>query len=284
MSYPPPPSGQSPYPSASAPGPGYGGPPTTLRGRTPRRLGWIFLALAVIAFVIGGIIVGTKSLGKVNDFQRVSFASGTGKVTVDGTGKWVGYYEASNVDTSINRIPQFQAAMTSPSGATVQLKPYGNRSDGKVDKFTYDYNGHKGAAAFEFTADQKGTYTIQLEAVDTLPSGADVAIGRDITGGAIAGGLVIVLGVLLLVTAIILLIVGFVKRSHHKKEIASGNYGFGSPQPYGYPQQPPSGYPQQSTPGFGQQPPPPQGYPQQPGGWQPPEQQEPPRSWEPPKS
>jgi hypothetical protein len=266
MSYPPPPAGQSPYPSAPSPGSGYGGPPPTLRGRTPRRLGWIFLALAVVAFVIGGIVIGTKSLGKVNSFDRVSFSSGTGQVTLDGTGKWIGYYEASDVGTSISRIPQFRAAITSPSGANVPLTPYGNRSDGKVDKFTYDFNGHKGAAAFEFTADEKGTYTVQLQPVDTLPSGADVAIGRDITGGTIAGGLLIVLGVLFLITAIVLLIVGFVKRSHHKKEIASGNYGFGA-QPYAYPQQPPQGYPQQ-----------------QPGAWQPPqEQQPPPPSWQPPQ-
>jgi hypothetical protein len=262
MSYPPPPAGQSPYPSAPPPGSGYAAPPG-LRGRTPRRLGWIFLGLAVVAFVVGGIVIGTKSLGKVNSFARVSFASGGATVTLNGTGKWVGYYEASDVTTSIQRIPQFEVAVTSPSGTNVALQDYGNLGNGSVRKFTYEFNGHKGAAAFQFTADEKGAYTIKLQPIATLPSGADVAIGRDIAGGTAAGGLVIVLGVLLLITAIVLLIVGFVKRSRHKKELASGNYGFGG-QPYAYPQQPPAAYDQPQPPQYPQPPPPP------PPGWQPP--------------
>jgi hypothetical protein len=251
MSYPPPP-GQSPYPSGPPPsgpppyGGGYGAPPKHLRGRTPRRLGWIFLIVAVALFVAGGIVLGTKSYGAVNNFKRVSIASGNGTVSLSGTGKWIGYYEASNVDTGIDRIPNFEVALTSPSGKNVPLEPYGNRKDGKVDKLTYDYNAHKGAAAFQFNATEKGTYRVQLVARDTLPANADVAFGRDIVGATAAGALLIVGGVLFLIAAIVLLIVGFVKRSRHKKQLAAGAYGGGPPPNYPYPpqgQQPPSAWP-----------------------------------------
>jgi hypothetical protein len=231
-------------------------------------LGWIFLGLAVAAFVAGGIVLATKSLGKVNDFQRVSFSSGSGKVTLGGSGKWVGYYEASDVSSSISTIPRFRAAVTSPSGAPVALQTYGNRSDGKVKKLTYDYNGHKGAAAFQFTADAKGTYTVQIEAVDNLPAGADVAIGRDIAGGTVAGALLIVLGVLALIAAIVLLIVGYVKRSRHKGELRTAAY-YGGPPPPGY-GPPPAGYSPaplgygSPPPGYGAPPPPQPGYGAQP--------------------
>jgi hypothetical protein len=258
------------YPNAPEPPPGYPAAPpaempkaTRLRGRTPRRLGWIFLALAIIAFVIGGVVVAKKSLGKVNGFDRVSFASGGGTVTLDGTGKYVGYYEASNISNDIDRLPEFQALLVDPAGKTVNLKTYGNRSDSKIDKLTYDYHGHHGAAAFQFTAAQKGTYRLTLKGGSDVRSGADIAIGRDIAKGTVAGALLIVLGVLFLITAIILLIVGFVKRSRHKKELQNAPqfYG-GAPPGYGGPQQGP-GFGQQQ-PGYGQPPPPP-GY----GGQQP---------------
>jgi hypothetical protein len=260
MSYPPPP------PPAYPPAPQQ---PERLRGRTPRRLGWIFLALAVVLFVVGGIVLATKSLGKVNDFDRLSIANGGGTVTLDGTGKYVGYYEAGNVTDSIDRIPSFRAAVLDPSGDPVQLQRYGNRSDGKVKKLTYGYNGHHGAAAFQFKVTTKGEYRIQLQAVDDLPSDAQVAIGRDISGGTIAGGLLIVAAVLALIASIVLLIVGFVKRARHKRELQSGSAFGGPPSGYGQPAfGTPGGYPPPSGTPYGQ--PPPSGY--QPGqqpGYQP---------------
>lgn len=248
MTYPPPPPPEQP-PAYPQPPSGYGAPPpgpVRLRGRTPRILGWIFLALAIVLFVVGGVVAATKSLGKVNGFHRVSIAAGGGTVTLDGTGKWVGYYEASDVSNSIDRIPNIRILITSPSGATVPFKPYGNRSDGKVKKLTYDYNGHKGAAAFQFTADEKGTYQIRLQAEEQLPSDAQIAIGRDIETGTIVAGILIVLGILAIIAAIVLLIVGFVKRGRHKRELQSGFYvgappGYGGPPPGGG--GPPPGYP-----------------------------------------
>lgn len=226
----------SPYPPGPYVAAGDPGRPKHLRGRKPLWAALIAFVIAVILFVVGGVVFGTKSLGKVNDFQRVAISSGTGTVTLTGTGKWIGYYEADNVDNSIDHIPDFRVAVASPSGQNVSLQSYGNRKDGKVKKFTYDYNGHKGAAAFQFSVTEKGTYTIRLEAVDSLPSGADVAIGRDIIGGTVAGALLIVGGVLFILAAITLLIIGLVKRSRHKKQLATpygGGYGgAGAAQPW----------------------------------------------------
>jgi hypothetical protein len=238
---------------------------------------------------VGAVVGVTKSLSKVNGFHRIDFA-GTGVATstinLNGTGKWVGYYEASNVSSSISRVPDFQVAVTDPTGARVTLQLYGNRSDNKIKKFTYDYNGHKGVAAFQFNASQVGMYKFQIQAVETLPSDADVAIGRDIEKGAVVGGVIIIVGVLFIVAAIVLLIIGFVKRSRHKKELAAPAGYFGGPPPayggapqgysppppgYGGPAPgygtPPPGY--GTPPAYGQPPGPPQdpGSPPQ-GGWQ----------------
>jgi hypothetical protein len=237
-----------PYPAGQYPAAGVAAPPAHHRGRKPLWAALITFVIAVVLFAVGGFVVGTKALGKVNDFQRVAFSSGSGTVTLNGTGKWIGYYEAGNVSNSIDRIPDFRVAVTSPSGQNVTFQPYGNRGDGKVKKLTYDHNGHKGAAAFQFTATEKGTYRIRLAAVDSLPSDADVAIGRDIAGGTIVGGALILGGVLFIVAAIVLLIVGLVKRSRHKTELAAGGYyggGYGGAVPA--PQWPPA--PQQWQPG-----------------------------------
>ncbi|MDT4914349.1 MAG: hypothetical protein QOC66_3477 [Pseudonocardiales bacterium] len=287
MSYPTPPGDQPAYPSA--PGPGPASAPARQRGRTPRLLGWIFLAVAVVLFVIGGVVGATKSLGKVSGFQRVTIADGAGTVNLNGTGKWIIYYEASDVDNGLDRIPRIRLSLTDPNGTQVTGKPYGNRSDGKVDKLVYDYKGHKGAAAVQFTAETKGAYRVQVQAVDTLPAGADLAFGRDIGKSTVVAGLLIVGGVLFLIAAIVLLIVGFVKKRRHKRELAerqAGGVYYGGPPPGGpppsgqWPQQPPGYQQPQQQPG-GWQPPP--GQPQ-PGGWQPPQGQQPqPGAWPPPQ-
>ena len=282
MSYPPPPN-QPAYPGApGSPDTNQGKP--RLRGRTPLRLAIIFFVVAVALFVVGGVVLAKGSLGKVDDFQRVSISSGSGTIKLDGTGKWIGYYEADNVDNDIDRIPDIQIAITDPAGKAVNVESYGNRSDGKVKKLTYDTDGHHGAAALQFTASTKGTYRIMLRAQETLPSDAQIAFGRDIAKSTVVGALLIVGGVLILIAAVVLLIVGLVKRSRHKGELASpfgGGYGgppanYPSPGGYG---QPPQGYGQQGygppQAGYGQ---PPQGYGQQagqqgygqPGGYPPP--------------
>lgn len=250
---------------APPPPPGYGASPqpTRLRGRVPRLLGWIFLVIAVAGLVAGGVILGTKSFGKVNGFQRVDFASG-GTVHLSGTGKYVIYLEGSNVD-SLKRVP-FTVEVTAPSGQRIPFTYYGNPGAGqKVTRFTYDYNGHNGIASYQFNAPAAGDYGLRAAGTSEVPTNAKLAVGRDIKKDTAVGGVLIVIGVIALIAAIVLLIVGFVKRGRHKRELTAGAYGGPPPPgfpPSGYPQQ---GYPQAPPPGYPQQAPPP-GYPQQYGG------------------
>ena len=227
-------------------------------------LGWIFLVIAVAGFVAGGVVLGTKSFGKVNGFQRVDFTSG-GTVHLGGTGKYVIYLEGSNVD-SLKRVP-FTVEVDGPSGQRVPFTYYGNPGPGdKVTRFTYDYNGHHGIASYQFNATAAGDYALRAAGTSDVPANAKLAVGRDIKKDTAVGGVLIGVGVLALVVAIVLLIVGYVKRGRHKRELQAAAYG--GPPPGGYPQQgyPQPGYPQQGYPqqGYPQQPPP--GYPQQFGG------------------
>jgi hypothetical protein len=252
-----------------------------LRGRVPRLLGWIFLGLAVAALVAGGIVLGTKSFTEVNGFQRVPIPTDNATVTFGHTGKWVAYYEADGVDSDIDSVPAVQIAIQSPSGQVRRLTTlYGDRSDGKVKIFTYDYNGHHGVGLYQFTITQPGTYHVATRPSPSTASDARIAFGKDIAGGTIAGALLIVLGVVLGIVAVVLLIIGYVKRSNHKGELrAAGFYGqplpgYGAPAPgygaaptsgYGAPP-PPPGY--GSPPGYGAPPPqPPPGYGAQPPGY-----------------
>ncbi|MFN2560148.1 MAG: hypothetical protein ABR571_02470 [Jatrophihabitans sp.] len=268
MSYPNPPGEQPAY----QPAPGYGPPPsgpTRLRGRTPLRLGWIFLALAIVLFVVGGV-TGKKSLSKVNNFQRVTILTSPPTseaqlrtITFTKAGGYLAYYEASDVSSSITKIPEPVVRMLSPSGKELDLKtPYGNRSDNKIKRLTYDYKGHKGVAVWQFHISETGKYKV-FAGYTAAPPGAKMAFGTSIAKSTVIAGLLIVLGVLFLIAAIVLLIVGFVKRSRHKKELASGGYGspaFGGPPPAGQWQQP-GGFPPPQQGGFP---------PHQQGGYQPP--------------
>jgi hypothetical protein len=196
----------------------------------------VFLAVAIVLFVIGGVVLAKKSFGQVNGFHRVSFATQGGVVQLSGTGKWIGYYEAPNVTNSITRIPDFRVGVQGPSGQSIPVQHYGNSTNGKIQKLVYNYNNHNGAAAFQFTAPTAGRYQIRLVRGPTIPGNADVAIGRDILGGTVAGALLIVGGVIAIVVAVVLIIVGLVKRSRHKRELRTAGSGYGGPPPaYGYP-------------------------------------------------
>lgn len=244
MSYPAPP----PYPQQQPSGP-LG--KQRLRGRTPLRLSIIFFVVAVLLFVVGGIVLANKSFSKVNGFERVKLAS-SGSVQLNRTGNYVAYYEADNVDSGTRSVPRIPIAIQSPSGKIQQLNtPYGNRSDGKVKIITYQYNGHNGIALYQFKISEKGTYKVQVGSNTAAASGADMAFGESIAGGTAAGALLVVGGGLFLITAIVLLIVGLVKRSRHKKELQYGYQPGGPPQGgQQWPQQPPpgqpGGYPQQA--------------------------------------
>jgi hypothetical protein len=263
MSYPPPPS------AAYPPAPGQSAPPqkVRLRGRIPRILGWTFLAVAVALFVVGLVVVGTKSLSKVNGFQRVPIPTDNSTVTFNAAGKYVAYYEAPSVNSDIREVPAVGVAIQAPNGTVTRLTHgYKEHSDGKIDIFTYDYNGHHGVGLYEFTITQTGVYHVATRPTTSTASDAQIAFGKDISGGALAGGVLIIIGIVIGVAAIILLIIGYVKRSNHKGELQRGQWG-GMPAPayagqapgYGAPPNfapPPAGYPPPPPPGYGTPPPP----------------------------
>jgi hypothetical protein len=267
MSYPPPP--EPAYPSA--PGPGGAPGKVRLRGRVPRILGWTFLAIAAVLVIVGGVVIGTKSYSKVNGFQRVPVPTNNSTVTFNHTGKYVAYYEASNVNSDIREVPAVGVAIQAPNGTVTRLSHgYKEHSDGKIEIFTYDYNGHKGVGLYEFNIAQTGVYHVATRPTPSTASDAQIAFGKDISGDTLAGLGVIGLGIG--IAAIVLLIVGYVKRSNHKGELQRGQYWGGAPAPaYGGAPAPayggaPPGYggtpehpqaPQYGQTGYGQQPPPP---------------------------
>lgn len=245
MSYPPPPPSAAPAPPGKP----------RLRGRIPLRLALIIGILGIAGLVVGGIIAVNGALKKVDNFSRIdvpSAASGTiNKDTIHfGTGGYIAYYEAP--DASSSSIPAVPVRLTSPSGSAKILDtPYGGKSGGKdVKSLTYDYNGHKGVALWQFNITQAGSYLVEVGGNRNANSTAKMAFGRSIGKSTVVGGVLIVIGVLLVVAAIILLIVGLVKRSRSKKELATA-------EAYGYP--PPPGYaPRTYGQGY-------QGYPRPPG-------------------
>ena len=250
MSYPPP-----PPPATSAPS----GKPR-LRGRIPLRLALIFGIIGIAGLVVGGLFV-KSTFDTVDGFKRVSLAAGQGTVRLD-SGKYVGYYEAPGHTKVFIQLAIADAQTRQP----VRIGLYG-KNTGTSSSLTYDRNGKHGEAVFKFNIDHSGSYLVQVATQDgNEPSGADVALGKSIAGKLVAGVVVLLVGVLFLVAAIILLIVGLVKRSRHKKQLATaGAYGYPPPPGYGQPQQYHPGYaPQQYPPGYAppaeqgwQQPPPP---------------------------
>jgi len=273
MSYPPPPTSYPPAPGSGA-GPGH----VRLRGRTPIIIGWVLLGVGIILVVVGAVVAGIKGLGKVNDFERVSIAQGGGTINLD-SGKYLAYYEASDVSDSIKSVPLPTVTLTSPSGRSITLNTlYGGnpKSEGTIShKLTYEYDGHNGVAVYEFNLSEGGTYQVEIQnTLGTAPD-AKMAFGTSIAKGLVIGGVMVVIGIILGVIAVILLIVGYVKRSRHKGELRAGAYWGGAAPAYGTP---PGGYaapqgygaPQGYAPPGGYQPPPP-GY-APPGGYQPPEQ------------
>jgi hypothetical protein len=264
MSYPPSP----PPPPSSSPAPYGPGPaqPVRKRGRTPLRLALIFGVVGIALIVAGTIVLAKKSFSKVDGFQRVSVAAGQGNITLD-KGNHVAYYEASKIDE--NAVPIIPIRLTSPSGHRQILRTlYGGHkagpgADNNIKILTYDYDGHNGIALFQFSVSESGKYLVEFGNSQLAAPDAKIAFGTSIGTATAVGAGLLVPGVLLVITAIILLIVGLVKRSRHKKELATaGSYGYPPPPGYG-PPAPGYGPP---APGYG----PPPGYapPPQEQGWQ----------------
>jgi hypothetical protein len=283
------------------PAPPYGYPPTPpagqpkRRGRTAIRVGAILTGLAVVLIIVGAVIVSTHSLSKVDNFQRIKVSNGSGTVHFDHSGGYVAYYESDTIKNSTREVPLIPVRLTDEAGTSkILTTKYGNRADGKIKLLHYDYHGHQGLAMWQFHIDTPGTYQVELGGNTRAASDAVVAFGESIAAGvALAGGL-IGLGVILLIAGVITLIVGWVRRSRHKSQLATAAPY--PPPPGGWPQQqwpqqpwsqeqwppqqpqqwPPAQEPQQPQQWpQSQQPPPPQQWPQQPGPpeWPPPDTQ-----------
>ncbi len=213
-----------------------------LRGRTPLRLSFVFLVLAVAAIVIGAVLLARGYSSTIAGFQRVGFDQGSKTLTLD-RGDYVGYVETPQVSSGNVRM-----RIAHTSGTIVPIEQYG-RNAHSSSSLTYNYHGRHGQAVFKFRISTTGRYTVQL-AASGIPRGSYMALGKSIAGAIVAGVLLVLLGVLLGIVFVVLLIVGLVKRSRSKRELVNPYGGYGG---YGGPP-PPPGYGQQPPPGYGQQP------------------------------
>jgi uncharacterized membrane protein YphA (DoxX/SURF4 family) len=211
-----------------------------LRGRRPLQVGIPLLAVGLVLLIAGIVVVVTNSLGKVDGFDRVPIASGTGTATFDNPGGYLAYYEAPGLDVDKESPPEVAVRLTSPSGKSMILTTLYGGGRTTIKRLTYDYHGHNGAAFYQFHIDETGTYQVKIIAPPGLPSGATMAFGKSIAAGTVAGGLLVLFGILLLVAGLVLLIVGLVKRSRHKRELRNPPQFYAGPPP-GY-AGPPPGY------------------------------------------
>jgi uncharacterized membrane protein YidH (DUF202 family) len=295
MSYPTPPYGYPPTPPDGVP---------KLRGRTAVRVGAILTGLAVVLIIVGAVVAATHSLSKVDNFQRIKVSDGLGTLRFGHTGGYVAYYESDTITNSTRQVPLIPVRLTDPSGTSKLLRTkYGNRADGKIKLLHYDYHGHQGLAMWQFHIGTPGTYRVELGGNNRAAPDAVVAFGESIAAGVAVAGALVGLGVLLLIAGIITLIVGLVRRSRHKSQLATaaayppGTGGWPQQQwpqqPWTqeqWPSQPPQQWPQAQGPQQPQQWPsahepqqpqwpqqPPEQWPQQPGPpqWPPPDPQPP---------
>jgi hypothetical protein len=262
---------------------GYPPPPPTapsgkipLRGRVPLRLGIVLLVVGLALVISGGVVGFSAGLGKVDHFTRVRLAQGQATVQLS-SGSYVGYYEAPGFDTGGNVVPIVGLQLAdAATGTPVDVGFYGNRSDNKITKLTYDYHGHHGAALYQFRIATSGRYTATLTRRSAdVAADSDLALGSSIANGLAVGGVLAVIGLLALVAGIVLLIIGLVKRSRSRGELAGSGYYYGGQAGPTYSATypgPPGSYP------------PPQGHPQQPQGYPAPQQAYPPQQGYPPPS
>jgi hypothetical protein len=295
VTYPAPPYGYPPMPSAGQPKP---------RGRTAILVGAILSGVAVVLIIAGAVVAATHSLSKVDNFQRVKVSDSSGTVHFDHTGGYVAYYESDTVTNSTREVPLIPVRLTDPSGtSTILNTKYGNRADGKIKLLHYNYHGHQGLAMWQFHIDTPGTYRVDLGGNTLAAPDAVVAFGESIAAGVAVAGALLGLGVLLLIAGIITLIVGLVRRPRRKSYLATAagyppEGGGWQQQPWPqqpsspeqWPSQPPQQWPQAQEPQQPQQWPsaqepqqpqwpqqPPQQWPQEPGPpeWPPPDTQPP---------
>lgn len=177
--------------------------------------------MAVATVIAGSVVIALRSGASVAGFQRISFAAHHGVVQL-GAGRWVGYYEAGNLSRSNLAVPDFRPLISDPRDDQVNVEnyvPQGRPTPG----LSYDEDGHRGIATFQFDASRAGTFHVKLQFAGGVPPGADVAIGRDLsagTGTSRTGVVLVVAGGLLGIVAVLLLAV-----EHRRRErtVVSGD-------------------------------------------------------------
>lgn len=210
---PPPPYGsQPPPPPYGAPVPAPAGK-VKLRGRIPLRLAAIFGVIGLALAITGIVLIVNSPLSKTGDFPRVAINEQT-SVRLERTGGYVIYFETPSGGSHSANI---QVQVLDPSGDPVGLKRYGNT-------LTYDVDGRHAEAAFTFRASESGRYEVNSSSSDA-PGGAQLSFGESVANGIVGGVLTFIPGLLLVIVAVILLIVGLVRRSRHKRELASAYRG-----------------------------------------------------------
>jgi hypothetical protein len=198
--------GQQPYGGPQYPGqPPFG---AQLAGRRPKvRPGRVWY-LAALALFLGGLAwaaLGLVSVDhKVDAFPRVPLPAG-GAVTLNHSGEYVIYYEASGAASGL--IPSFNVRIlpAAPPAQVGSLKSY----SGSV---TYTFGSHQGRAVLNFQAAHAGRFLVEPTGAPSVAGGSDLAFGSSIVGSLVAVALpafgLILLGV---AAAVILLIVRIVR-------------------------------------------------------------------------
>lgn len=173
---------------------------------------WYLLGLALIIGGVVWLVVGLSSIiSSVNNLQRVP-APGQGIVSLTHSGSYTVYYEGPGSQN--NNIPHLNVHVApGSSGAAVSgLSPYSG-------SLTYNIGSHSGRAVLTLHVTHPGKF--RVASAGQSVSGADLAIGGNITSG-IVGTVapsipLIILGVL----AVILL---FVIRIIRKRNLRAQGY------------------------------------------------------------
>jgi hypothetical protein len=204
--------------------------------------GWWYGVAAGIA--VAGIVIAivvfvqtiTGLIDRVDDFQRVTLP-GSGTVTLE-EGDYSIYHEFDGASSTEfgSTVP---ITLLAPDGTPVDLDRY----DANV---TYSWGDHEGVAAYSFTAEEAGTYTVSAE----TQSGV-VAVGRGIGSGLVGG----IVGAFLLgiggsvIGGVIAIVVG-IKRGRDRRSRMTYGPQFGpGPPGSGWAQ---GGWPQATQPAWSQ--------------------------------
>ena len=164
----------------------------------------------------------------VDSFRRVDAASG-GAVTFSKTGRYSVYYERVGIK---NRSDVPPIRITLSGGGRSQTLASDSASTSEEH---YHLGDHEGVRIGKLTIADPGRYQVTVNGEPTGSSADRIAFGKGsivtgivgVVGGLLGGGLMAFIG-------LIVLIVTAVRRSSHRRRMASAGYGGGPGAPGGY--------------------------------------------------